>query len=80
MEMSLVQKYEYDLATNYGAVMHEDTYRGKNWFQFDLNGWCVWYCSRGWACARLKNDYYVDHEYFGSLGQAFEFVKNNNQV
>lgn len=67
-EKTLVQKYN-----SIGLLVTEieDTYRGKDWNKYLVNGWTIWFCSKGWAKAKLANEHYQDHTYHASLEKAF---------
>lgn len=71
------QNFEASLAEKYGATIVEDPARGHGWGQFDLKGWRVWFCAKGWARARLKDDHWCDHVYHKNLEEAFKAIEQD---
>ncbi len=68
------QEAEKSLAAAYKATARPDPHRGYGWCKYELFGWHIWYCRRGWACARLEDQHYKYHRYNRSLKECFEFV------
>lgn len=67
-------RIESELAARYGAAFREDTARGPGWGMFDLKGWRVWMCARGWVRAQLVNDRWCNHAHHPTLEAAFQAI------
>ena len=73
----MTQKQELKIVQQFGAKSFPDVGRGNGWFSYSLNGYRVWFCSKGWCVAQLIDNLYKNHTYHSTLETALNFANKN---
>lgn len=69
----MTSQQEEKIAKFFGATSIPDVSRGAPWNKYQLANWLIWHCSKGWACARIKGNMYVDHRYHDTLKESMAY-------
>lgn len=75
------QEEERLIAQSMGATMNVDPGRGGEWHSYSYP-WGprpddkvhVWCCTRAWAVAVVRGQYYTGHRYFSTLRKALRYA------
>lgn len=66
----MTPEQEHKIAEEFGAKCLPDVARGTPWERFEIGEWSIWWCSKGWACAKKEGNLLTNHLYYETLREA----------